>query len=131
MQKYSLPVRVYYEDTDAGGLVYYVNYLKFMERARTEWLRYLGFNQADLDVLFVVTSAQINYVAPAHLDDALKVELQLSERRAASLTFAQKIVRQQQLLCSGTVRVACVNRQSLRPCRLPETLVQTLLAVDA
>lgn len=131
MQKFSLPIRVYYEDTDAGGLVYYVNYLKFMERARTEWLRSLGFNQADLDVLFVVTGVQINYVAPAHLDDELKVELQLSERRAASLTFAQKIVRQQQLLCSGTVRVACVNRQSLRPCRLPETLVQTLLAVDA
>lgn len=130
MNNFSLPVRVYYEDTDAGGIVYYVNYLKFMERARTEWLRALGFNQSNLPVLFVVKEVQLEYHLPAVLDDSLEVLVQVTSYRGARITFQQQITRNNEILCSGSIQVACVDRQSLRPCRLPETLLQRLPQPD-
>lgn len=126
MAKFSLPVRVYYEDTDAGGIVYYVNYLKFMERARTEWLRSLGFLQAQLEVQFVVKSAQVSYLSPAYLDDELEVRLEITNYQGARIVFQQEIAKQGHILCQGLVEVVCVTRQDLRPCRLPETLVAAL-----
>lgn len=130
MTNFSLPVRVYYEDTDAGGIVYYVNYLKFMERARTEWLRALGFNQANLPVLFVVKDVKLSYQLPAVLDDALEVRVAVASYRGARITFHQQITRNTNVLCSGSIEVACVDRQSLRPCRLPATLLQCLPPLD-
>lgn len=119
--------RVYYEDTDAGGIVYYVNYLKFMERARTERLRALGFNQsqlADENLLFVVHSAQARYHAPARLDDELMVTAEVSETNRASLKFHQQVRRAADdvLLCEGQFLVACVRADSLKPRAIPEVL---------
>ena len=130
MTNFSLPVRVYYEDTDAGGIVYYVNYLKFMERARTEWLRTLGFNQANLPILFVVKDVKLSYQLPAVLDDELEVRVAVASYRGARITFQQQITRNTNVLCSGSVEVACVDRKSLRPCRLPATLLQCLPPLD-
>lgn len=131
MKDFSLPVRVYYEDTDAGGIVYYVNYLKFMERARTEWLRTVGFDQSLLPVLFVVRGAEVRYAAPARLDDLLQVQVALKEHRGARLVFDQQILgKDGLLLCRAQIEVACVDRDSLRPCRLPDTLLQGLPKLD-
>lgn len=124
--RFSWPLRVYYEDTDAEGVVYYVNYLKFMERARTEWLRSLGFEQHNLDVLFMVKSASVNYLRPARLDDELIAQLQLTQAKGARLIFQQQIFHQNTLLCEAEVAVVCVNRQTLKPCRLPATLQQLI-----
>ncbi|MFK7161445.1 tol-pal system-associated acyl-CoA thioesterase [Marinospirillum sp. MEB164] len=121
-QSFVWPVRVYYEDTDAGGRVYYVNYLKFMERARTEWLRDLGWEQSVLPVLFVVRQAQIDYVAPALLDDALKVDVQLTHQQGARLHFVQQIWRDEVCLCRAEIQVACIDAQTHQPCRLPAEL---------
>ncbi|MBE0506791.1 MAG: tol-pal system-associated acyl-CoA thioesterase [Marinospirillum sp.] len=132
MNHFTLPVRVYYEDTDAGGIVYYVNYLKFMERGRSEWLRSLGFDQSVLSVLFVVRGVEIRYEAPARLDDLLQVQVALKECRGARLVFEQQILRDDGLvLCLAQVEVACVDRDSLRPCRLPDTLLHGLPKRDA
>lgn len=119
--------RVYYEDTDAGGVVYYVNYLKFMERARTERLRALGFVQSQLAVenlLFVVHSAEARYLAPARLDDELAVSAEVVELGRASLRFRQQVrrTRDDALLCEGQFTVACVRADSFRPRAIPEAL---------
>jgi len=119
--------RVYYEDTDAGGIVYYVNYLKFMERARTERLRSLGFAQSQLvgeDLLFVVHSVEARYRAPARLDDELLVTVEVVELNRASLRFRQQVRRavDDVLLCEGQVLVACVRAESLKPRAIPEAL---------
>ncbi|MCY1344984.1 Acyl-CoA thioester hydrolase YbgC [compost metagenome] len=119
--------RVYYEDTDAGGIVYYVNYLKFMERARTERLRSLGFAQSELageNLLFVVHSAEARYVAPARLDDELNVSAEVMELNRASLRFRQQVRRaaDDALLCEGQFLVACVRADSLKPRAIPEAL---------
>lgn len=126
-----LPVRVYYEDTDAGGVVYYVNYLKFMERARTERLRSLGFNQhelAQLNTLFVVHSAQARYHAPARLDDELKVTARVTRLRRARLEFSQQAWRSQdnRLLCEGQFVIACIDADSFKPKAMPKTLFDLL-----
>ena len=118
--------RVYYEDTDAGGIVY-VNYLKFMERARTERLRSLGFAQSQLageDLLFVVHSVEARYRAPARLDDELLVTAEVVELNRASLRFRQQVRRavDDVLLCEGQVLVACVRAESLKPRAIPEAL---------
>jgi acyl-CoA thioester hydrolase len=122
------PVRVYYEDTDAGGVVYYANYLKFMERARTEWLRTLGFEQdrlrQDLGVLFAVRSAQAEYLKPARLNDALLVSAELVEARPASFGFAQRVMREGVTLCEGRVRIVCLAADSFRPRAVPEALLE-------
>ncbi|MCQ2028496.1 tol-pal system-associated acyl-CoA thioesterase [Stutzerimonas zhaodongensis] len=119
--------RVYYEDTDAGGIVYYVNYLKFMERARTERLRSLGFAQSQLvgeDLLFVVHSSEARYHAPARLDDELLVTAEVIGLKRASLRFKQQVRRAKDdlLLCEGQFVVACVRTESLKPRPIPEAL---------
>lgn len=122
MREYSLPVRVYIEDTDAGGIVYYVNYLKFMERARTEWMRAAGYGKTAIfshDSMFVVTETAIKYLKPATLDDELLVTAAVSAVRGVSITFEQAVRRGSEILCQGTVQVACVDRQSLKPRRIP------------
>ncbi|MCG6862975.1 MAG: tol-pal system-associated acyl-CoA thioesterase [Chromatiaceae bacterium] len=125
---FSLPLRVYYEDTDAGGLVYYANYLKFMERARTEWLRRLGFEQDALrlreGVLFAVRRAEIDYLRPALFNDLLTVTVDLSGGGGASIDFEQEVFRGKDatLCCRGRIKVACVNEKTMRPNRIPEKL---------
>ncbi|MFZ3155855.1 tol-pal system-associated acyl-CoA thioesterase [Pseudomonas sp.] len=119
--------RVYFEDTDAGGIVYYVNYLKFMERARTERLRDLGFLQSTLaeeGLLFVVHSAQARYHAPAKLDDELLVSAEVIELNRASLVFRQQVRRATDdvLLCEGQFMVACVRADNLKPRAIPQAL---------
>ena len=124
---FTFPCRVYYEDTDAGGIVYYVNYLKFMERARTERLRALGFSQAQManeNLLFVVHSSQARYHAPARLDDELAVSVQVDVLKRASLKFYQQVRRASDdlLLCEGHFTVACVRADTLKPRAIPEPL---------
>ena len=119
--------RVYYEDTDAGGIVYYVNYLKFMERARTERLRHLGFAQSQLvdeNLLFVVHSAEARYHAPAKLDDELFISAEVMELNRASIRFRQQVrrVTDEVLLCEGQFLVACVRADNLKPRAIPEAL---------
>jgi acyl-CoA thioester hydrolase len=125
---FSWPLRVYYEDTDAGGVVYYANYLKFMERARTEWLRKLGFEQDELinreDVLFAVRYIEIEYLQPARLNDAIIIDVELVEMSAASMTLAQKITKQNEsgVLCKGIVKIVCLKASSFKPTALPTAI---------
>lgn len=133
MTQFLWPVRVYYEDTDGAGVVYYANYLRFMERARTEWLRHLGFEQDELaasdNVLFAVRRAEVDYLRPARFNDALEVRSAIAERGRASLTFHQQITKpgkEGELLCSGRIRVACVDATSFRPRPLPTPLYSQL-----
>ena len=126
-QRFTFPCRVYYEDTDAGGIVYYVNYLKFMERARTERLRHLGFSQAQMateNLLFVVHSSQARYHTPARLDDELLVSVQVEALKRASLKFYQQVRRANDdvLLCEGRFTIACVRADTLKPRGIPELL---------
>jgi acyl-CoA thioester hydrolase len=132
MSGFAWPVRVYWEDTDGGGIVYYANYLRFLERARTEWLRQLGFSQQRLlgeaGILFTVVSLEIEYRAPARLDDELEVTCEPQPQGAASLRFAQSIYRRaaagRELLAAASVRVACLDARTLRPRRLPAFLLE-------
>jgi acyl-CoA thioester hydrolase len=129
---FTWPVRVYWEDTDAGGIVFYANYLKFFERARTEWLRALGVDQHALREqtggMFVVNAADIQYLRPARLDDVLLVSAELAASGRASLTIAQTATLGAQLLCRGTVHIAWVDAVTLRPARMPDTVLQALQA---
>ena len=126
---FSWPVRVYYEDTDSGGVVYYANYLKFLERARTEWLRARGFDQARLaatrGLLFAVREVHLDLKRPARLDDRLQVSAEVAERRGASLVFTQAVTRtgDDAPLCHGRVRVACLDADGFRPRPLPDDLI--------
>ena len=126
------PVRIYWEDTDAGGIVYYANYLKFMERARTEWLRALGVEQealkADEGLMFVVVHADVSFRKPARYGDSLQVTCALEERSRASLTFRQQVLRAgtQELLVEGLVRIACVDANKLKPRALPEVVLHEI-----
>lgn len=132
MAEFRYPVRVYYEDTDAGGVVYYANYLKFMERARTEWLRELGFEQDELmrepGVLFAVRRVEVDYLKPARFNDALTVVARVAERGRASLTFDQEILREPagELLSRGRIRIACLEAGSFRPVPLPAIIQEKL-----
>lgn len=126
---FSLPMRVYIEDTDAGGIVYYVNYLKFMERARTEWLRTFGYQHytlADENFLFVVQGANVRYVTPARIDDQLEVQVQLEKLGRASFEFVQRVMRGTELLCEANVRVGCIRGDTFRPAPMPVTLYQKI-----
>jgi acyl-CoA thioester hydrolase len=129
---FSWPVRVYWEDTDGGAIVYYANYLRFLERARTEWLRARGHSQEQLardpGILFTVVSLSIDYRAPARLDDQLEVTCEARPEGAATLTFAQHIYRagHRAPLVDADVRVACVDARKLKPRRLPEFMVDAL-----
>ncbi len=124
------PVRVYYEDTDAGGVVYYANYLKFMERARTEWLRALGFEQTALkdehNVVFVVRALAAEYLRPALFNDELAVSVTLLAARGSLLEIAQTVRRGQHDLVTGAVKIACVNTQSFKPVRIPQPILKKL-----
>lgn len=127
---HALRVRVYWEDTDAGGIVYYANYLKFFERARTEWLRACGVEQGQLreqtGLIFVVADVQLRYSAPARLDDVLAITVTVREQGAASFLLEQQVWRGDTLLVEGTVRVGCVDSQRLRPARMPAGVLQAL-----
>jgi acyl-CoA thioester hydrolase len=116
-------VRVYYEDTDAGGIVYYANYLKFFERARTEWLRALGIHQQALldeeNAAFVVRSAAVEYLASARLDDEVTLKLSVEKLGRASVQFAQQAWLGETLLSTANVKVGCVDAQTMRPRSLP------------
>ncbi len=149
------PVRVYYEDTDCGAVVYYANYLKFMERARSEWLRQLGFEQDVLmqsqGVVFAVQSAQLRFLRPGRFNELLYVSAVNAHCGGASLTFDQQVIRapgeaaaraflqaqaagaghgrgpaDSQTLCAGTIKVACLKAADMRPCRVPEQILTEL-----
>ena len=123
-------VRVYWEDTDAGGAVFYANYLKFFERARTEWLRARGFGQQqlrdDTGAIFIVTDTAVHYLRPARLDDLLEVTVQLTQAGRASMTLAQQAWRGSELLTEGTIRIACVDAGTFTPRRIPNPLQQSI-----
>lgn len=123
-------LRVFYEDTDAGGVVYYANYLKFMERARTEWLRSLGFEQAklrdELGLLFAVRAVDVQYRSPARLDDVLEVTATMDKAGGASLVFVQQVRRENAVLCEGIVKIACLDEASFKPRPLPHMLQEAL-----
>jgi acyl-CoA thioester hydrolase len=125
-------VRVYYEDTDAGGIVYYANYLKFFERARTEWLRSLGIQQQDLLVTesaaFVVRSATVDYLGAARLDDELTLRLSVEKLGRASVQFAQQAWRGDTLLASAGVKVGCVDAATMRPRSIPDIAADKMRA---
>ena len=125
-EPFSWPVRVYYEDTDAGGVVYYANYLKFTERARTEWLRAMGFEQTDLaerhGIVFVVRSAAVEYLRPARFNDELRVGVELIKVGAGQIDLVQRVLRGEELLAVATVKVACVGLHTMRPTRIPQPL---------
>ena len=134
---FSLRLRVYWEDTDAGGIVFYANYLKFMERARTEWLRALGVHQRALREqtggMFVVSETQLKCHRPARLDDELRVTARLQHLGTASLLIVQQVFlapaqagSSETLLCDGTIRIGWVDGQSLRPARIPAHIAGTL-----
>jgi acyl-CoA thioester hydrolase len=130
-----ITLRIYWEDTDAGGIVFYANYLKFFERARTEWLRALGVEQQRLrdetNCQFVVADVHLRYLAPARLDDLIEVTARVLEIGKASLLLEQKAWRDTTLLTEGQVRVGCVDATTLRPRRFPEQVLLTLTAAQA
>ena len=129
-QPFKHTLRVYWEDTDAGGVVFYANYLKFFERARTEWLRHLGFGQQALrdetGAIFVVTDTRIRYRAPSRLDDAIDVTVLLQHAGQASMTIAQQALRGEVLLAEGEIRIGCVDSGTFRPRRIPTSLFSAL-----
>jgi len=129
---FSIPIRVYYEDTDTGGVVYHSNYLNFMERARTEWLRALGFEQDELlreyGVIFAVSAVSVAFHKPARFNELLAVTVALDRRGAASLTLKQEVRRGDEVLASGEVRVACLDAQRFAPVAIPKHIADTVLA---
>jgi len=129
--EFNWQVRVYYEDTDAGGVVFYANYLRFMERARTEWLRHIGFEHKQLikqrNLVFAVKSVSIDYKKPARLDDLLNVSSSIIKYRGASITFQQLIHNESnELLTQAEVKVACLNATTLKASPMPEELLTEL-----
>ena len=130
-------LRVYWEDTDAGGVVFYANYLKFFERARTEWLRSLGHRQekmrAETGVVFIVTDTAVRYLRPARLDDLIAVSVDVRHAGRAQMTIAQQALRQagdgaEELLAEGTIRIGCVDAGTFRPQRIPNSIAESFLA---
>jgi acyl-CoA thioester hydrolase len=140
IELFTWPVRVYYEDTDTGGVVFYANYLKFFERARTEWLRAAGIEQQRLallhHVMFVVKSTAVDYHAPAKLDDELKLSVVVERLGRASVQFSQEAWRVRSaespvLLTSGTIKVGCVDTRTFRPCAIPEMVLDRIRSTGA
>jgi len=124
------PVRVYYEDTDAAGLVYYANYLKYLERARTEFLRSLGYEQDALTrehgVVFVVRKLAIDYLVAARFNELLSATVQIGRVRRVSIDFVQTVTRADEICCSAEVQVACLNLAARRPCAIPKAITEEL-----
>lgn len=132
---FGFPLRVYWEDTDAGGIVFYANYLKFMERGRTEWLRALGFGQQalrdEVGGMFVVSETAVRYLQPARLDDSLWVTARVATAGRASLTIAQQVLLRREgqadrLLAEGTIRIGWVDATTLQPGRIPAAILEVL-----
>jgi acyl-CoA thioester hydrolase len=123
-------VRVYWEDTDAGGIVFYANYLKFFERARTEWLRALGHSQQEMvdttGCMFVVQDTRVRYLRPARLDDLLVITVDVTERGKASLRIRQQAWCADRLLAEGEIRIGCVERASMKPSRIPGPILEAI-----
>ncbi len=134
MKNFQWPVRVYYEDTDAGGVVYYANYLRFFERARTEMLRSSGFEQDQLkdqyQIVFAVRSIEVDYLHPARFNQSLLVNVEISQFRGVSIIFKQEITHpdadQNQVLCRANVRIVCVDSQTFRPSPIPQLIRKKL-----
>lgn len=131
MKEFNWPVRVYYEDTDTGGVVYYANYLKFMERARTEWLRSFGVEQDALrdqfGVIFAVRKVEIDYLLPAKFNDELVVTAKVNKKGKASITFEQIIKKNADLLATATIKIACLDAELFKPVSMPTEIIKTLL----
>jgi acyl-CoA thioester hydrolase len=131
---FSWPIRVYWEDTDAGGVVYHASYLRFLERARSEWLRAIGFGQDALrerhGVFFVVRAMRLEFLRAARLDDDLAVDVELLERRRASLAMKQKIRRGEEVVLEAEVKVACVTAADFRPCAVPDALAAAMKTTE-
>ena len=129
-RRFLWPVRVYHEDTDGAGVVYYANYLRYFERARTEWLRAAGFEQTDLaaqlGMVFVVRSINVEYLQPARFNDALDVSVELGDVGASQITLKQRVLRENKLLVEARVRLACVNIAAMKPVRMPQLLSAAL-----
>ena len=127
---FSFRIRVYWEDTDAAGIVFYANYLKFFERARSEWLRSLGFEQESLraveGIAFVVAETSVRYRLPARLDDVIDVSVEVRHRGQASLEVAQRALRGNELLAEGTIRIGCIELGTFRPRRFPNDILFAL-----
>lgn len=131
--EFSHKLRVYIEDTDAGGIVYYVNYLKFMERARTELMRALGYGKNSIfnyNLMFVVRDVAVTYMLPARLDDELEATASIAQVRGAVIVFRQRVRRGEELLAQGDVTVACVDRVGMKPRRLPPEMAASLQATQ-
>ncbi|WP_077038122.1 tol-pal system-associated acyl-CoA thioesterase [Pelomonas sp. KK5] len=131
MSLFQHPVRIYWEDTDAGGIVFYANYLKFFERARTEWLRSLvelGQEQMkqELGAMFVVSETAVRYLSPARLDDLLQVSVEVKEAGRVSMTLFQRAMLNGTVLAEGTIRIGCVSPANLKPVRIPAPILQAL-----
>ena len=127
---FSLPVRIYFEDTDSGGVVYHSNYLKFMERARTEWLRSAGIDQHHLKchdhIMFVVHRIDIQYKLPARFNDDLIVKSELKDIGSSKIEFRQMIYRENEMLIDASVDIACIDSEKFKPVRIPSTVKQTM-----
>jgi len=131
--KHHMNVRVYYEDTDMGGVVFYANYLKYMERGRTEWLRALGVNQSALAASeqrgFMVVCVDVRYISPARLDDLLQIESEVTRMGRASLHFAQSVSRNGELIAQSNIQVCCVETVNMRVAAIPESVRIKLAAI--
>lgn len=130
-KEFTLQIRVYYEDTDAGGVVYHSNYLNFMERARTEWLRHIGFEQHTLiekdEILFAVRKISIDYHKPALFNELLNIKTRIIQSRRASLVFEQIIFNQsEETICKAEIKIACLNSNTMKPESIPETILLEL-----
>lgn len=130
MTSFKWPVRVYYEDTDAGGVVYYANYLKFFERARTELLRSLGVEQdlliREQQLVFVVRAVQVDYLLPARFNESLEITADISQLKKVSVDFQQQVIRGDTTLCKANIRIACLHCETMKPKQIPTFLLQKL-----
>ena len=130
LNHYSYKTRVYYEDTDAAGIVYYANYLKFLERARTEWLRSLGYNQSHIaeknGIAFAVKSIEADYLLPAKLDDELTIETNIIKTTGVRIVFNQNIMCNTRCLFKSEIAIVCINLAKMRPAPIPDNLLKLL-----
>lgn len=134
MNDFHISVRVYYEDTDAAGVVYYANYLRFIERARTDFLRQLGFDQSKLvtsqGIAFAVRSLEADYIKPARLDDELCVSASIESVGAAQIRFVQSVMRGEEVLFTAKVRVACIDPVAVCPVAMPKDMIEKLKKIE-
>ncbi|OQY56593.1 MAG: tol-pal system-associated acyl-CoA thioesterase [Candidatus Parabeggiatoa sp. nov. 2] len=134
MNEFIWPIRVYYEDTDAGGFVYHTNYLKFMERARTEWLRELGFEQTQLraqyNLVFVVRQLSIDYLKTALFNDLLHINTSLTHMGKVRMTLTQQVLRDAEILCTAVVKIAAINVIKQRPQAIPPDILKALRLIS-